>query len=196
MASSSVKLTGVFYFIKPVFNCIIMSTIITALLIVISTISMPLIFILLNKGKIRKRKETFFNLFSQEGSKRGLSFSCYEILKSKIIGVDGVKQALLVFDFQNPDDAICVTMKEVKSCTAEKNYDSIVIGTESKPKLEPHLRSIDLKFSFKNNDEPISLSIYDSGINSIYEMQELETKANTWQAVLSKMIVKEQKLRA
>src|SRR5437868_15228884 len=116
-----------------------MSTIITALLIVISTISIPLIFILFNRKKIRKRKETFLKLFSREGSKRGLSFSCYEILRSKIIGVDGVKQALLVFDFENPGNVICVTMKEVKNCTVEKSFDSIVIGTEKKPKLEPHL---------------------------------------------------------
>lgn len=173
-----------------------MSTIITALLIIISAIGIPLIFILINKKKIRKRKETFLNLFSQQGSKQGLSFSSHEILRNKIIGLDSIKQALLVFDFENLGNVICITMKEVKNCTVEKNYDSIVIGTERKPKLEPHLRSIDLKFSFKNNDEPLSVSIYDSGANSIYEMQELETKANTWEAVLSKMIVKEQKVRA
>ena len=173
-----------------------MSTIITALLIIISAIGIPLIFILINKKKIRKRKETFLNLFNQEGSKRGFSFSSHEILRNKIIGLDGIKQALLFFDFENPGNPGFITMKEVKNCTVEKNYDSIVIGTERKPKLEPHLRSIDLKFSFNNNDESISVSIYDSGVNSIYEIQELETKANTWEAVLFKMIVKEQKLRA
>jgi len=173
-----------------------MSTIITALLIVISTLGIPLIFILINKKKNRKRNETFLNLFGKEGSKRGLSVSCYEILRNKIIGVDGAKQALLIFDFEDPGNAICITMKEVKNCTLEKNYDSIVIGTEKKPKLEPHLRSIDLKFIFKNDSESISVAFYDSNVNSIYEMSELETKANTWEELLSKMIVKEQKVRA
>lgn len=173
-----------------------MLTIITALLIVISTISIPLIFIFINKKKSRERKETFLDLLKQEGTKQGLSLSCYEILRSKIIGLDGVKQILLVFDFESPANVICITMKEVKNCTVEKKYDSIVIGTEKKPELEPHLRSIDLKFTFKNNAEPASVSFYDSGVNSIYEMQELETKANTWEALLSKMIVGELRARA
>ena len=173
-----------------------MSTIITALLIVMSTIGIPLIFILINKKKIRKRNATFLDLFSQEGSKRGLSFSNPEILRNRIIGFDGLKQALLVFDFENPGNVICIIMKEVKNCTVEKKYDSIVIGTERKPKLEPHLKSIDLKFTFKNKAEPASVSFYESGVNSIYEMQELETKANTWEALLSKMIVTELRVRA
>ena len=58
-------------------------------------------------------------------------------------------------------------MAEVKNCTAEKKYDSIVIGAERKAKLEPHLRSIDLKFTFKNSAEPISVSFYDSDANSM-----------------------------
>ena len=87
-------------------------------------------------------------------------------------------------------------MAEVKNCTVEKKYDSIVIGTEKKPKIEPHLRSIDLKFAFKNNAEPVSVSFYDSNVNSIYEMAELEAKAKTWEAVLSKMIFKEIKVSA
>lgn len=168
-----------------------MSTILTALLIIISTISIPLIFILINKKRGRKRNETFLNLFSQEGSKQGLSFSSQELLRSKIIGLDGIKQALLVFEFENPGNIICITMAEVKNCTVEKKYDSIVIGNERKGKIEPHLRSIDLKFAFKNDSEPISISFYDSHINGIYEMPELEVKTRTWEAVLSKMIFKE-----
>ena len=173
-----------------------MSTIITALLIIISTISVPLIFILINKKKNRKRNETFFNLFSQEGSKHGLSFSSQELLRSKIIGLDGIKKALLVFHFEKPGNVICISMADVKNCTVEKKYESILIGTEKKAKLEPHLRSIDLKFTFKNNAEPVSISFYDSSSNSINELSELESKANTWEALLSKMTVKELRVRA
>ena len=87
-------------------------------------------------------------------------------------------------------------MEEVKKCTVEKKYDSIVIGTEKKAKFEPHLRSIDLKFAFKNSSETISVSFYDSNVNNIYAMSEMEAKAKTWEAVLSKMIFKELKNRA
>ncbi len=173
-----------------------MSTIISALLIIISAIGIPLIFALINKNKNKKRNATFLKLFSQEGTRQGLSFSSQELLRSKIIGLDGIKKILLVLDFKNPGNTICIAMGEVKNCTVEKKYDSIVIGTEKKAKFEPHLRSIDLKFAFKNNAEPIPVSFYDSSVNGIYEMSELEGKAKTWEGVLSKMIFNEMKISA
>ena len=51
-----------------------MSTIITALLIIISTIAIPLIFILIKKKKNKKRNETFLKLFSQEGLNKDYLF--------------------------------------------------------------------------------------------------------------------------
>ena len=87
-------------------------------------------------------------------------------------------------------------MEEVKNCTVEKIYDSIVIGTEKKAKIEPHLKSIDLKFAFKNHAQLVSISFYDSSVDSIYEMSELEAKAIRWEAILSKMILKELKKSA
>ena len=173
-----------------------MSTIITALLIIITTAGIPSIFILIKNKKNKKRNETFLNLFSQEGSKHGLSFSSQELLRNKIIGLDGIKQTLLAFDFENTKNVICIMMAEVKKCTVEKKYDSIVIGTEKKAKIEPHLKSIDLKFVFKNDVETISVSFYDSDVNSIYEMSELEVKAKTWETLLTKMIFKELKATA
>ena len=87
-------------------------------------------------------------------------------------------------------------MATVKNCTVEKKYDSILIGTEKKAKIEPHLKSIDLEFAFKNSNELGSVSFYDSNVNSIYEMGELKAKAETWEAVLSKMIFKDLEKRA
>ena len=108
---------------------------------------------------------------------------------------DSVKQTLLVFDFNNDDNIRCIRMSEVKSCSVEKNHDSIVIGTEKQAKAESHLRSIDLKFIFKNGADPVSVSFYDSSINSIYEIAELESKAKTWEVLLSKMLFNELKVR-
>jgi hypothetical protein len=84
-------------------------------------------------------------------------------------------------------------MKEVNNCTVNKEFDSIDMGTDKKAKMEKHLRCIDLKFGFKRNAQPILISFYDSSVNSIYEMGELEAKAKEWETVLSKMIVKELK---
>jgi hypothetical protein len=166
-----------------------MSTLITALLIIIGAIGIPLIFILINNKKSKRRNETVFGLLRQEGSKKGLSFSSHELLRNKLVGLDSIKQEVVVLDFENPGNVICIAITDIRNCSIEKKYQSIVIGTEKKPKLEPHLQRIDLKFVFNNSCEPVSISFYDSDINSIYEMSELEEKAKTWEAALSKMIV-------
>jgi hypothetical protein len=172
-----------------------MSTLSIALIIVIVTVCIPLIFILLHRKRRKQKNKALLNFFIGEGAKRGLSFSSREILRSRIIGLDAAKQTLLVFDFNNDGNIRCINMSEVKTCRVEKNYDSIVIGTEKQAKAESHLRSIDLKFIFKNNADPVSVLFYDSSINSIYEMAELESKAKAWEMLLSKMLFKELKVR-
>jgi hypothetical protein len=173
-----------------------MSTIITALLIVIGAICIPLIFILINKNKNRKLNKKYLNLFGQEGAKKGLSFSSQQLLRNKIIGLDGTKQTVLVFDLENAANTIYIPLTTVKNCSVEKKYDSILIGTQKNAKIEPHLKSIDLEFAFKNGNEPVSISFYNGDVNSIYEMSELKAKAETWESVLSKMIFKDLEKRA
>lgn len=173
-----------------------MYTIIIAAIFVISTIGIFTIFASISKKNARKNKKMLLKRLSISGSEHGLAFSSQEILKNKIIGLDGLNQTLLILEFENADNIICIKMQEVKNCTVEKKYDSIVIGNERKAKPEPHLRSISIDFSFKNSREPISVSIYDSCINSIYEMQELEAKARNWEKTLSGMISGELEVRA
>jgi hypothetical protein len=72
-----------------------MSTLSIALIIVIATVCIPLIFILINRRNRKKRNKALLNFFMEEGSKQGLSFSSQEILRSKIIGLDTAKQTLL-----------------------------------------------------------------------------------------------------
>jgi len=172
-----------------------MSIIAIALLIIITTVCIPLIFVLINKKNREKKNKILLSFFMQEGFKLGLSFSSQEILRSKIIGLDAAKQTLLIFDFNKDGNIRCINISEVKTCTIEKNHDSIVIGTARQAKPESHLRSVDLKFVFKNGAEPISISFYDSNVNSIYEMAELESKAKTWEVLLSKMLFNELKVR-
>lgn len=169
-----------------------MSTIIIAAILVAITIALPLVFISISKKNTRNRNEGNFKLFSLAGSNHGLSFSKLEILKNKIIGLDNFHRAVLIYEFEN-ENAIRINMKEVNNCTFNKQYDSIDTGTDKKAKMEKHLSSIDLKFSIKRSTEPILISFYNSSVNNIYEMTELEAKAKEWETVLSKMIVKELK---
>jgi len=172
-----------------------MSTIIVAAILIISTILIFLIFIYINKKNERDRNETFLTLFSKAGTKYGLSFSSQQILRNKIIGLDGLQNKLLMYQFEN-NNIICIDLAKVKSCTVTKEYDSVNMGTEKKSKIEKQLRSININFDFKSSLQPVAIPFYDSNINSIYEMAPLNAKAEDWQILLSKLLLKEHKARA
>ena len=169
-------------------NIIIMSTILIALIILFTAIFLSLAFIFINRRNEKKRNRSLLTLHSNAGSEKGLSFSSQELLRNKIIGLDGINKTLLVLEFLNGTNVMCLNMRDVTQCSVEKKYDSILVGNDRKGKMEPHLRSIDIKFFLKDNNAPVSVSFYDSNINSIYEMTELEAKARTWESVLSKML--------
>ena len=173
-----------------------MSTLIVAAIVIVSIILFCLIFIYINKKSERKQKEKSLNLFKEAGFKYDLSFSNQEVLRNKIIGLDGLKRTLLVFEFAPVKTVICINMAEIKNCRVAKEYENVNIGTEKKNKIEKHLKSIVMRFDFIHSAEPVSISFYDSGFNSVYEMAELEAKAKHWVSVLSKIIVEDQKARA
>lgn len=170
-----------------------MTTLFVAAILIASTILISLFFIHINKKSERKRNEKLLHLFHEAGSKHGLSFSSQEVLRNKIIGLDGLKRTLLIFEFANIESIICINMADIKNCTVTKEYESVNLGTEKKNRMEKHLTSIGIQFHFTNRAEPVSVSFFDNGFNSVYETAELEAKAKDWVAILSKMIVKEHK---
>jgi hypothetical protein len=173
-----------------------MSSLIIAAIIIGSIILFCLLFIYINKKNERKQKKEFLNLYYEVASKYDLSFSSQEVLRNKIIGLDGLKRTLLIFQFVPVKSVICINIAEIKNCTVEREYENVNIGTEKKSKIEKHLTSISIQFDLINSSEPVSTSFYDFGFNSVYEMAELEAKANQWVCMLSKMIVKDHKARA
>ena len=144
-----------------------MSTIIVSAILITITIAVPLVFISISKRNIKKRNEKHLKLFSLAGLNHDLSFSKYEILKTKIIGLDNLHQSLLIYEIKDAN-VIRINMKEVNSCLVNKEYDNIDMGTDKKAKVERHLRCIDLKFGFQGGTSPISISFYNSSVNSIY----------------------------
>ncbi|HEY6977804.1 MAG TPA: hypothetical protein VH396_16005 [Chitinophagaceae bacterium] len=173
-----------------------MSTLLVAAIVIASIILFCLIFIYINKKNESKQKEKFLNLFKEAGFKYDLSFSRQEVLRNKIIGLDSLKRTLLVFEFAPVESVICINMAEIKNCTVAREYENVNIGTEKKSKIEKDLRSIVIQLDFINSVDPVSVSFYDSGLNSVYEMTELESKAKQWVSVLSKMIERDHKARA
>jgi len=167
-----------------------MSTIIVASLLVISVIVISKIFVSINTKNHKKRTQQLLIRFNDTGSTFGLSFSSQEILKNKILGLDGIHRKFLVMEFENDTKVTCIDLSEIRECILKKEYDSVNHGSDRKAKIEQQLRGILLQFQFRNKREPVNISFYDSSINSIYEMAPLEAKAKDWEAMLSKMIIK------
>ena len=167
-----------------------MSTIFIAALLLICTIGIPILFVSLRKRNVRKRNEERLNLFRHSGAKYGLSFSRQEILHNKITGLDEVNKTFLIYDFKNEDNVILINLVKVRTCALVKNYENINMGNDKKVKKERHLASIDIIFEFRNSgDKPVSISFYDSWVDNIYELTDLESKASYWEAILSKIAI-------
>lgn len=139
-----------------------------------------------------------FLYLSEQGTKNDLSFSSQEMIGNKIIGLDGIKRKLLLMDDVNGRTLLqTIDLGEIESCTLKKIYNGIPAGELKKKGIEEFINSIVLQFDFKNGiRKPITLSFYDKAVNGPSEIKELETKAKGWQAILSKLLTKQQKKRA
>jgi hypothetical protein len=170
-----------------------MSTLIVAAILIASTILISLFFIYVNKKSDKKQKDKFLTLLTEAALRHNLSLSSQEFLSTGLIGLDGVKRTLLVIEFRNANSATCINLDEIKSCTLSKEFSSISFGSQKNNKIEKSITAIGIRFNLKKSNEPLFVSFYDSGFNSIYEITELETKARNWVSILSKMTMTEQK---
>jgi fucose permease len=173
-----------------------MSTIITAAIVILSTTGIALFFISINKRNNSKRNKALLHFFNKAGAEKGLAFSSQEVLKNKIIGLDGLHQTLSVFEFLQFDNVIHIRLSDVTSCVLKKEYETVNFGNGKAADTEQHLRYINLKFTFRNGQDPVYISFYDSNFHTIYEMAELEAKTKTWETILSKIIRKDVKKEA
>lgn len=170
-----------------------MQTIITGAIVIACTIGMVLFLSYLNKKNIQKRNKAVFKTFSERGAGLGVSFSSQEMLKDTIIGLDRLHQRLLIFDHLKTQSVTSILLSEVRQCVLTKEYQQINFGSEKQSDLEKTLRSIVLKFSFKNRPDQVELSFYDSMHYSIYEMAGMELKARKWETLLCKLMAGENK---
>jgi len=125
---------------------------------------------------------------SKFGSKFNLSFSSYEILSNKILGLDGIKRKLLVAEKNNELDCLYILeLSNLSAITVKKIYNSIKVGDLKNRRIEEFLQFVLLQFEYGNEKEPIVLPFYESKINEIHDLPRLERKARNWQILLSKM---------
>ena len=167
-----------------------MSTVLVAAILVGTVIAICLLFITITNKQKAKKLNQLLNQFSKLGSSHNLAFSSQEVLNSSIIGLDGIKRKLMVLtqiDKHLFEDYV-VNLDEVKNCTVNKIYSHVNYGNFKKVILEKHLERIALRFEFTNLKDPVEIAFYNHIDNNVYQIEEMEQKADYWKQILTKML--------
>ncbi len=167
-----------------------MSTFLTAAIVIAGTMAIVWLLIIINKKNNRNKTALLLDTFNRQAAAQGISLSGQEILNDHIIGLDGLRQEVLVYNFDEAPIFTSIVLDEVKECTVLKEFETVSYGSSKKIVEELELRYIFLQFKYKHKAPDFFIPFYNSRINSIYEKAPLEEKAKQWQLLLSKMLNK------
>ena len=164
-----------------------MSTLIVSLIIIGVVLLLVMGFSLLNKRNKKAKEQKFVDLFNSTGVEHGLSFSSQEILRNKIIGLDGINRKFVVVN-ENEQSRV-IDLDDVAKCFMEKHMGTYSRTDEKSSGYEMFVKTVSLKFEFKKKREPETVIFYDILLNPEVEEKLMETKAKDWEIILSKMII-------
>ena len=172
-----------------------MSTLLVVAIIIALTVIPPVLFVRLTKRKAKKRREKDFALLKNHGNDHGLSFTHEQMLKNRMIGLDLHNSKLLVLHTEGVPASEVFDLENVKACTLFREYDAVRIYDTKAAKTEQVLARIGLKLEFTNGSSPIHIPFYNSQLNGIYEMAELEKKVTDWKDLITGKASPANKLR-
>ena len=162
-----------------------------ALVIVLSIFIIILLLVIMHNRHLNARGNSMLSFFKTAGTAHNLSFTGQEILRDKVIGLDGPKRKLLIVEEAGEEyDTRIIYLDEVSVCKVKKVYAAINSHEYRKNRPEEYLKSIALEFEFSTDEAPAVVLFYKNSINSIYEIPELEDRAKHWATTLSKMLPK------
>jgi hypothetical protein len=139
--------------------------------------------------QLKKKKEKLFVFFSKLGSLYNLSFTGHEILRDKIIGLDGPRRKLLIVEESlNKYNPLIIDLYEVCACTVKKIYSAINVGDLKNNTIEKYLITMALHFDFRNGNPPVMLPFYKNMTDSMHDIKRLETRTKHWERMLSKTL--------
>jgi len=166
-----------------------MSSIVIVGILVLFLVIIILVLVSINNKHRKKTAMELVDRFNELGGSNNLSFTYKEMTENFIVGLDQLRMKLFVlrkagirYDFQ------VIDLKEIKSCSKKKIYKSINMGTVKKERYENHIDKIVLEFDFSDNRGPVQISFYESGEDHVLDMPELERKAGSWVAILTKAL--------
>lgn len=142
----------------------------------------------MKKNTIRIVRDKYLKL-RELATKFNLSFSSRLVLRSRVIGLDGVNRRLLVAEISdNPESANIIELDHVKSVSVRKTYSGIKAGELDRRGLKEFLNEVHLQFEYVDGDNVFVLPFYERETDDFRNLSMLERNARTWQMILSKMI--------
>lgn len=141
----------------------------------------------------KNKKEKLFLQLSMEGAANNLIFCSQEMLYKKVIGIDGIHRKIMILEEVNSKyNSSILSLDEVASCRLKQNYEPLNMREHKRFGIEKTLQTIELQFQFKNNNQLLSITFYDSELNSKKELGITGAKARYWSIMLSKMLTGKQ----
>jgi hypothetical protein len=112
-----------------------------------------------------------------------------DILGSRLIGLDIMKKKLVYLrNYSKKINCIVVNLKNLKSCSLKKQYDSIEAGGLKNKKLHEYLNSVSLELRFEDNPKVMILSFFEKHKDKLYHLPQLEMKAKEWEKTLTNLL--------
>lgn len=164
-----------------------MSTLIVSLVIIAGVVLLIMGFGFINKRNRKSKEQKFINLFNKAGEENGLSFSSQEVLRNKIIGLDGLNRKFVVVN-ENEVSRV-ISIDDVRKCSMQKNLETYTRTDEKSSGYEMFVKSIFLQFDFKDKRPAETIVFYDNLLQPQAEEKQMEAKAKDWEIILSKMII-------
>lgn len=171
-----------------------MSTLIVSFVIIGAVILLIIAFGFLSRRNRKAKEQRLVDLFNNVGEKNGLSFSSQEILRNKIIGLDGLNRKFVVVN--ETGNSTVINLDDVRKCSMEKHLETYSRTDEKSSGYEMFVKTIHLKFEFIKKMEPETVIFYNILLNPEVEEKLMEAKAKDWETILSKMIIDSVKTRA
>jgi hypothetical protein len=166
-----------------------MSSIIIAFLLIALVIIICLVLVSVNNKHKQKAAVEIDRLFTRLKEEMNLSFSRKEIQENFIIGLDKPHKTLLyVIKTDNTYSSLVIDLEQLKSCSKNKVYKSINMGTDKKQKFETMVDKVVLEFDYIDKREPVQISFYEAGRDHLFDMNDLVQKASSWEIILTKII--------
>jgi len=122
----------------------------------------------------------------QLANEHRLAVSFTETLKNVIFGIDPQQEKLIILELSGIAAAstTIIDLRALKNCSKQKIHLHIPPDKkENRP--EKHLEKIVLSFEFTGDRPPIELIFYEYRYNSLFQMHELEQKADYWSLLIS-----------